>query len=402
MAVALSSLLLAAALGGLLLLAGQYLALRGHLRGASRPPLPGPPRPSGEGAPVVSVLKPLCGADDDLAANLDTFAALDYPDYEVLLGVRSPRDPACAVARAAMARHPGRFRLCLQRGEPGMNPKVNQLLTLARVARGELLVVSDSNVQVHPDYLAEIAVLLRDPAVGLVTHPIVGVGEERLGSVLDGLQLAGGVAPGVVAAKRLAGHDIVVGKSMAFRRSDLDALGGFAAVKDVLAEDFVLGRMVPAVLGKRVAVARRPVRNVSQRRSVADFFSRYQRWSVLQRALAGPALHAAQGLLNPTLLATGAAALAPCPRTLGALAAVAAARALHDEGCARLLRGRGYGLAAAAAPVKDLVLGAAWAHGLFAREVVWRGNRLRVLPGSRLEPARPRRLGRAAPAARAA
>jgi ceramide glucosyltransferase len=369
--------LLAAALGGLVLLAAGCLVLRAHLRG---------PRPLRRSAPAVSVLKPLCGVDDGLAENLETFAALDYPDYEVLLGVRSLQDPAAEVARAAMARHPGRFRLCVQRGEPGLNPKVNQLLTLSRAARGEVLVVSDSNVRVRPDYLCEIAALLQDRQVGLVTHLIAGTGAERIGSLLDGLQLAGGVAPGVVTAKLLAGSDIVVGKSMAFRRADLERLGGFAEVKDVLAEDYVLGRMVPARLGKRVAVARSPVENVSQRRSVREFFARQQRWSVLQRASVGPALHAAQGLLNPTLLAASAAALDPTPRKLAALAAVAAARSLHDCACARMLRRRGYGLAAAAAPVKDLVLAAAWAHGLFAREVVWRGNRLRVLPGTRLEP----------------
>ena len=376
MAVALSTLFLAASLGGLLLLAAGYLALRVHLRG---------PRPPRLTTPAVSVLKPLCGVDDGLPENLESFAALDYPDYEVLLGVRSPDDPAAEVARRAIARHPGRFRLCVQQGEPGLNPKVNQLLTLARAARGELLVVSDSNVRVRRDYLSEIAALLQDRGVGLVTHPIAGAGAARLGSLLDGLQLAGGVAPGVVAAKWLAGTDIVVGKSMALRRRDLEALGGFAEVKDVLAEDYVLGRMVPARLGKRVVVARSPVENVSQRRTVAEFFSRQQRWSVLQRASVGPALHAAQGLLNPTLLAATAAALDPCPRKAAALAAVAGARVLHDGACARLLRGRGYGLGAAAAPLKDLVLAAAWAHGLFAREVVWRGNRLRVLPGSRLE-----------------
>lgn len=377
MAAVLSSMLLAAALGGLVLLAAGCLVLRAHLRG---------PRPLRRSAPAVSVLKPLCGVDDGLAENLETFAALDYPDYEVLLGVRSLQDPAAEVARAAMALHPGRFRLCVQRGEPGLNPKVNQLLTLSRAARGEVLVVSDSNVRVRPDYLSEIAALLQDRQVGLVTHLIAGTGAERLGSLLDGLQLAGGVAPGVVTAKLLAGSDIVVGKSMAFRRADLERLGGFAEVKDVLAEDYVLGRMVPARLGKRVAVARSPVENVSQRRSVPEFFARQQRWSVLQRASVGPALHAAQGLLNPTLLAASAAALDPTPRKLAALAAVAAARSLHDCACARMLRRRGYGLAAAAAPVKDLVLAAAWAHGLFAREVVWRGNRLRVLPGTRLEP----------------
>ena len=285
MASALALTLLAAAAVGTALLLAQLAALRRHLRA---------PAPAPRGRPAVSVLKPLCGVDDELERNLECFAALDWPEYEVLLGVRDLDDAACPVARRLVARHPGRFRLVLQRGEPGLNPKVNQLATLARAARHDVLVVSDSNVRVEPGYLAEIAALLEDPEVGLVSHPVVGVGERRLGSLFDALHLAGSVAPGVVAAQRLAGQDIVVGKSMAFRREDLAALGGFEAAKDVLAEDFVLGRMVSRRLGKRVALGLRPVQNVSVGRGVGDFVARYGRWAVLHRTVTGRAVHLSQ------------------------------------------------------------------------------------------------------------
>src|SRR5262249_35355356 len=86
--------------------------------------------------PGISVLKPLCGADDDLAANIASFAALPYQgDYEVLLGVRSPDDPAWPVAEEAVRRWPGRMRLVRQEREVGLNPKVNQLVGMARAAR---------------------------------------------------------------------------------------------------------------------------------------------------------------------------------------------------------------------------------------------------------------------------
>jgi ceramide glucosyltransferase len=369
--------LLAAALAGLAVVAGQHLSLARHLR--ERPPLP-------RRTPPISILKPLCGVDDGLPANLAAFSALDYPDYEVLLGLRSARDPAWETARQAVRRWPGRFRIALQRGEPGLNPKVNQLVTLARVARHDLLVVSDSNVRVEPGYLAEIAALLEDERVGLVTHPIVGAGEIRLGSVMDALHLAGSIAPGVVAAKRLAGRDFVVGKSMALRRADLDAMGGFEAVKDVLAEDYVLGLMVGEVLEKRVAVAHRPIENVSTSRSVSDFAARYRRWGVLQRQAVGPIAYAAQVLLNPVLLAAAAAAVDRSAGTLASLAAVCAVKAGLDGLAGRALRPGGFRLAhLALVPLKDLVFGAAWAYGLVRREVEWRGNRLLVGAGTRVE-----------------
>jgi ceramide glucosyltransferase len=368
--------LLAAAATGTVLLLLQLVALRWHLGG--RPAVP--TRHIG-----ISVLKPLCGLDDELEQNLACFAALDWPEYEVLLGVRGPDDAACPLARRFEARYPGRFRLVLQRGEPGFNPKVNQLITLSRAARHPLLVVSDSNVRVEPGYLAEIAALLEDPGVGLVTHAIVGVGERRLGSLFDHLHLAGSIAPGVVAAQALAGQDIVVGKSMAFRSEDLAALGGFAAAKDVLAEDFVLGRMVSRLLGKRVALARRPIQNVSVSRGVGDFLARYGRWAVLHRTTTGRLVHVAQAALNPVLLSAVALLSEPGATTGLAFAGLCATKVAIDGACGRALRPGGFGWRGLLVPLKDLVYGLAWARGLVRSTVDWRGTRIRVLAGTCIE-----------------
>ncbi|GEJ56452.1 glycosyltransferase [Anaeromyxobacter diazotrophicus] len=368
--------LFALAAAGLALVAAQGVSLRRH----RARPVPPPVR-----APPISILKPLCGVDDGLWANLARFAALDYPEYEVVLGVKSARDPVWELACAAARRWPERFRVVRQRGEPGLNPKVNQLLGLARAARHDLLVVSDSNVRVAPGYLAEIAALLEDERVGLVTHPVVGEGAARLGSLLDHLHLAGAVAPGVVAAKRLCGRDVVVGKSMALRRRDLEAMGGFEAVKDVLAEDYVMGLLVPARLGKRVALAPSAVVNVSERQTVAAFSARYRRWAVLQRQLVGPGLYAAQALLNPVLLAAAALACERSALAAAGFAGTCAAKSALDGAAARALRPGGFpAWQLALVPLKDLLFGGAWAYGLVHREVDWRGTKLRVGPGSRV------------------
>ena len=369
-----------------LFLAGAGLAMLGVEGRALRRKLSGP-APSPGGAPGISVLKPLRGIDDDLEANLATFAAQDWPGCEVLLGLHDLSDPAEPLARAAVERWPGRFRVVVQEGERGMNPKVSQLAGLAAAARHGILVISDSNVRVGPGYLAEIAARLEDPEVGMVTHLIAGVGERSEGALLENLHLAGGVATGIAAAKAIAGRDVVMGKSMALRRADLEALGGFAAVKDLLAEDYVLGQMVSRVLGKRVELASRPVENVVQERTVGQFTQRARRWAVLQRTLVGPWLYAAQVVRNPVLLATLALVAAPAPWTAAAWLAVAGARALLDGAAGLALRAGGFRpVQLLRVPVKDLLLGAAWAEGFFRRTVDWRGTRLRVLPGSRLAP----------------
>jgi ceramide glucosyltransferase len=337
--------------------------------------------------PGVSILKPLCGIDDQLERNLAVFAALPYPCYEVLLGVKSARDPAYAVARAAARRWPDRMRVVVQRYGAGLNPKVNQLVGLARAARHPLLVVSDSNVRVRSDYLDGIAAALADPAVGLVTHPVAGVAERRLGSILENLHLAGSVAPGMVAAQRLVGRDLVVGKSMALRAAELARLGGFESVKDVLAEDYVLGVRVRRELGLRVAVAPSPVENVNEARAVRAFLERYRRWSVMQRKLVGTPTFAAQVVLNPILLAAAGLAAARDARALCGFAAICAAKAGVDALNGRALRPRGFALRhLLLVPVKDLLFGAAFLHGFLSDEVEWRGHRLRVREGSRLEP----------------
>ena len=361
---------------GLILAAVQHFALRSHLKRAAA---------QVQQRPGMSILKPLCGADDHLLTNLSTFAHLEYPNYEIVLGVRDKRDAAWAIALQARALWPELVRVVLQRGAPGLNPKVNQLITLAAAARHDVLVVSDSNVLVPPDYLDQIAAHLEDSSVGLVTHPLAGIGEQRLGAFFDNAYLSAGITPGVIAAKNIGGTDFVVAKSLAIRRADLEGLGGFDALKDVLAEDFVIGRLVSQKLGKRVALAHRPVLNVSSFRSVSAFVARYARWSVLQRKAVGPAVYATELLLNPVVLASVALAADVGWLALSVWIICCSVKGALDCASARILRGSGIALRyLPALPVKDLLVGLAWSYGLVSDKVSWRGTRLRVLEGTRL------------------
>lgn len=215
--------------------------------------------------------------------------------------------------------------------------------------------------------------------------------------------MCGAIAAGVAAAKRIAGKDVVVGKSMALRRADLRAIGGFERLKDVLAEDFLSGRIVAGELKKRVALVPQPVFNVCRAQPVGACFARYFRWSVMQRKAVGNAAYAAQILLNPVALAAAALLAAPGRSTALAFAAVALARAALHALCARSLRGHAF--PALLAPVADLMLAAAWAGGLFSSEIQWRGARLAVREGTRLElrpPSTPRRARPPDPRARTA
>jgi ceramide glucosyltransferase len=338
--------------------------------------------------PGISVLKPLCGADDDLAANIASFATLPYlGEYEIVLGVRSPADPAWPIAEGAVRRWPHRMRLVRQEREFGLNPKVNQLVGMARAARHELLVISDSNIRVPDGYLADVAAHLCRPGVACVTHPVGGAGQRTLGAFLDNVHLASTVATGMVAAGRLARRPLVVGKSMALWRRDLELLGGFESVANVLAEDHALGNRIRRELRGRVAVSSLPVWNIAVEKSVGHFFRRHLRWSVIHRTAISFPTYLAESLLNPIPLALIGYVLHPTPAATTTLAVCAVLKPTLDAvAFSRLRRELFSWRAFGVVWVKDLLLFLTWVHGLFARTVVWRGNRLRVHAGSRLVP----------------
>ncbi len=142
------------------------------------------PRRAGDARPV-SILKPLCGEDPDLTANLRSFCSQDYPEYQVVFGVRDADDPAIAIVRGLMAEFPGAdLTLVIDPRRRGRNLKVANLLNMLPASRHDILVIADSDMRVEPGYLAGMSAPLADPAVGLVTCLYRGVPAGGIWSTL--------------------------------------------------------------------------------------------------------------------------------------------------------------------------------------------------------------------------
>lgn len=348
--------------------------------------------PSPQAFEPVSVLKPLCGLDPHLEANLRSFFEQDHPAYEIVFGAHSG-DPALRVAQALKDAHPHVTCRIVIHEATGMNPKVGNLRAMLGAVAHDWVVVSDANVRVSRRWLRELASVAAMPGTGLVFNPIAGEFGPSLGAQLEALQLNTVVAAGCSVPTELLGHPAVLGKSMLFRRSVFEVLGGFESVASVLAEDYVIGRMF-GVAGYRVRIAPTPARNV-QRVSVRQFVSRQLRWAMM-RARLQPLAFAVEPLLGPLpLLAFGAMfgqTSLPLAAAAGLICSLRDAVLLDwmrvDTDAAPRQRAVSWvaGVLAASllGALREVLMIAVWLAAPFVRHVSWRGHRLRLSAGTRL------------------
>jgi ceramide glucosyltransferase len=352
------------------------------------------PRRPLDRAAAVTIFKPLAGADDELAANLNSFAELDYPCFEILLGVASMEDPAYEVARDFIRQNKHvHARIIVTDPQAAQNPKVAQLLGLAREARGELYVISDSNVRVPQNYLWSLLAEISRPGVGLVTSLFAGTGESSIGAALENLQLATVVAPAVVLSTILSNRPVTIGKSMAMWKRDLDAIGGFPVFRDVLAEDHVLGeRFKSAGFSLRTSLV--SIENRNTECSTRRTLERHARWAKIRRSLA-PRAFLLEPLASPLVVTFFLFSIAPSRTLFALVAASAALQSIFAFASVRILRGKSLAIRYAPLEVaRTFAIFGCWFCALVSDRVVWRGHPFRILPGSRIVPAAPRFFAR--------
>lgn len=233
--------------------------------------------------PPVSLFKPLKGASADLYDNLASFCRLDYPVYQLLCGVRDPHDPAVAVVERLQRDFPTcDITLIAKPDTIGTNPKVDTLHRLATAARYDIFAISDGDVRVEPDYLRAVIPPLADATVGLVTCPYRGRASIPFPSLLESLIINAAFSLQVVVASQVEKTTYAFGATMAVTRESLDAIGGFRAIADYLADDYYLGHLVSKA-GYEVRIVPHVVETNPGVTSLRALFHHQLRWARTQR-----------------------------------------------------------------------------------------------------------------------
>jgi ceramide glucosyltransferase len=333
------------------------------------------PIPPAEFTPPLSVLKPVRGLDYEAYENFASFCRQDYSDYEILFGVPDETDAAVPVIRQIMRDFPDRrIRLLVGAKRLGTNDKVNKLCRMVREARAEILVVSDSDIRVEPDYLRTIAAAFRDPEVGAATCLYRGLGNDSFGTVMELLGNSSEFQPGVLTAWLLEGVKFTLGATMAVRRKALEAIGGFESLASHYSDDFETGHRI-AARGYRVELAPRPVVTVFPPETLRQCFRHQVRWALTTRH-SRPRGHVGLALTFGLPWSIAAALVAPSwPISVAYLAAYLMLRAASAwevgvKGLKDLVVRRKLWLL----PVRDAFGLAVWITSFFQRRIVWRGN----------------------------
>ncbi|MES1261935.1 MAG: bacteriohopanetetrol glucosamine biosynthesis glycosyltransferase HpnI, partial [Acidobacteriota bacterium] len=354
-------------LGGI---AYNLLAIAGALRFRRRPTVPAY-------RPAVSILKPVRGRDAGFYAAIRSHAVQAWPEFEILFGVADADDPALADIARLQTEFPALSIRVIRSGNDAPNRKAGSLAILSREAKHSVLLVNDGDILVEPDYLARVIGLLEDDSVGMVTCLYRGSGTS-LAARAEALGIATEFAPSVLVARLLSSTGFALGSTMAFRKRELDAIGGFAAIRDYLADDYQLGARISG-LGKRVALADSVVETNLGAGSWSDVWKHQVRWSRTIR-ISRPAGYFGYLVTQATPWCIVAAAggypgVALAGLAVRLLAASCAMRALGVREMSQL----------ALVPFRDLFGFAVWCAGLTGNGVEWRGERFRLLRGGKIE-----------------
>ncbi len=338
--------------------------------------------------PAAVLMKPVHGPEPRLRESLETFFLQDYPRFEILFGARDAEDPALQVVGELMRKHPQvRARTVLSGEPPWPNPKVYSLQKMLEQTDCEYLVISDSDVEVAPNYLRQIIAPLLDSKVGCVTCIYRGLPVGGPWALLEALGMSVEMTSGVLVADLLEGMKFALGPTMATRRAVLQKIGGFPALRDYHSDDYLFGNLIAAA-GYRVVVPREAINHVVLNRALRASLAHQLRWMKSTR-FSRPKGHLGMGITFAMpfgILGLFAAGSLGHWALGGALLGIAFLNRVVQSaaigwGIARDSRALRF---AWAYPLRDLVAFFLWIASYTGTHMRWRGERYRFDPQGRI------------------
>ena len=254
-------------------------------------------------SPSVTLLKPLCGDEPGLVERLTSFCKQEYDgDIQLVFGCHDPSDPAVSAVRQIKSIAPeSDIELVSDSRLHGMNRKVSNLINMMARTKHSVVVTSDSDIEVAPDYLVKISSALQKPGVGAVTCLYHGVPGQRTAGRLSALAINAHFLPSVIMAVSFGLACPCLGATIAFRRETLAKIGGFAAFADQLADDYFIGRAIRAA-GLNIEMPLFSVAHACNETTMREFVKRQLRSARTIKSL-DPIGYAGAIIVNPLPLA---------------------------------------------------------------------------------------------------
>lgn len=328
-------------------------------------------RYSSKNLPPISIIKPLKGLDDNLFDNLESFCKQDYPEYEIILSLQDINDPAYRVAEKIRSKYPELVKIVIDKSYGALNPKVKNMFSAYHASKYEYFLISDSNVFVDSYYLKK-TVSAMTPDTGLVTNLIMGEGGKTLGAKLENLHLNSFIILSVCFLDKFLKMPCSIGKSMLLRKSDFEEIGGFNSVKDVLAEDYLIGKLMHEK-GKKVALCSYIIKNINEYWSFKRFLNRHTRWAKIRWKIAG-AKYFTEPLSNPIFLSSIIPFLDGFSKiSLSVFLMVVLLKITFDLYVGKVIKST-TGISAILIPVKDLLVALMWFVPIVNCKINWREN----------------------------
>lgn len=329
--------------------------------------------------PTASILKPVRGLDSGAYENFSSYCRLNYPEYEIIFAASDSDDPVVPVIQQLQEDFPDRqIRLVTGIERLGENNKVNNLCRLVKEAKYDLLVMTDSDVRVEPDYLREVASPFANPAVGAVTAFARCAGGGTLPADLSMLDLCTDSIPSALVARKLEGKvKFAFGLTMATTKKHLAEIGGWERMVNHHSDDFELGNRI-ARKGYRVEFMRDAVSMVVSKESLGDFLAHELRWSIGLRNVR-PIAYVGMTLTHGLPWAVIGAIVAGMAGWSGlAISYVAAYLILRlTLAWTAGVWGLSDGLIAKKlwlVPLRDALVAGVWFVGFFCNKIHWRGS----------------------------